>query len=72
MLVSRGQADAAITLLDDLLKRQPSYESAYVTLAKIHFSVGHSKEAVAVLERLLQRNPGHPIATELLRQWKGN
>jgi hypothetical protein len=25
-----------------------------------------------VLERLLQRNPTHPIAVELLRQWKRN
>ena len=41
-----------------------------MTLAKIHFSAGRSREGIAVLERLLQRNPTHPVALELLRQWK--
>ena len=41
-----------------------------MTLAKIYFSLGRSKEAVGVLERLLQRNPTHAVALELLRQWK--
>ena len=47
-----------------------AYEPAYVTLAKIHLSAGRSKEGVAALERLLQRNPNHAVAIELLRQWK--
>ena len=42
-----------------------------MTLAKIHFSAGRSKEGIAVLEQLLRRNPTHPVALELLRQWKG-
>jgi hypothetical protein len=49
----------------------PKYEAAYVTLAKIHLSAGRSKEGIAVLERLLQVNPNHAGALELLRQWKG-
>ena len=71
VLVARGQTDAAVTLLQQLLQRTPEYEAAYVTLAKIYFSANHPKEAVAVLERLLQRNPNDPVAGELLRQWKG-
>jgi Tfp pilus assembly protein PilF len=70
VLVSRGQADAAVSLLDEFLKRTPAYESAYVTLAKIHQSVGRQKEAVAVLERLLKLNPKNAVALELLGQWK--
>jgi predicted Zn-dependent protease len=54
-----------------VLKRTPEYEAAYVTLAKIYFSIGRTKEGVAVLEKLLQRNPRHAVALELLRQWKG-
>ena len=38
VLVSKGQADAAITLLEDTLKKTPAYESGYLTLARIHFS----------------------------------
>jgi Flp pilus assembly protein TadD/peroxiredoxin len=71
VLVSRRQADAAIAILEDVLKRSPQYENGYVTLAKIQYSVGRSREAVGVLERLLQRNPQHPVAVDLLRQWKG-
>ena len=46
-------------------------QDAYVTLAKIHFSAGRSREGVQALERLLQRNPKHDAALELLKQWKG-
>ena len=42
-----------------------------MTLAKILFSAGRSAEGIAVLERLLQRNPKHAVAVELLRQMKG-
>ena len=70
VLVSQGQTDAAVSLLEGVLKQSPEYEAAYVTLAKIYFSAGRTKEGIAVLERLLQRNPKNPIALELLRQWK--
>ena len=70
MLVAKGQTDAAVGLLRGVLKRTPQYEAAYVTLAKIHFSAGRTKEGIAVLERLLQRNPKNEIALELLRQLK--
>jgi Tfp pilus assembly protein PilF len=70
VLVARGQADAAIRLLEEFLAQSPQFESAYVTLAKIHFSAGRPREATGVLERLLQRNPTHPVALELLREWK--
>ena len=40
VLVAEGQADAAVALLEDTLKRTPEYESGYVTLARIHFSLG--------------------------------
>ena len=61
MLVARGQADAAVELLEDLLKQTPAFETAYVTLAKIHFSAGQTaRRPSRSLERLLQRNPDAP------------
>jgi Tfp pilus assembly protein PilF len=71
VFVSRGQADAAVGLLQGVLKRTPEYEAAYVTLAKIHFSAGRSTKGIAVFEQLLQTNPRHAVALELLRLWKG-
>jgi hypothetical protein len=41
-----------------------------VTLAKIYFSADRLKDGIAVLERLLKRNPNHVVAEELLRQLK--
>ena len=46
-------------LLEGFLARDPAFENAYVTLAKIHLSRGDGTK-VAVLERLLQRNPDPP------------
>jgi Tfp pilus assembly protein PilF len=71
VLAAKGQQAAAIALLEDLLRETPQYEPAYVTLAKIYFSAGRSKQAIGVLERLLQRNPKHPVALELLQEWRG-
>jgi len=71
VLVSRGQSDAAVSLLEGVLKQTPAYEAAYVTLSKLLFSRGRSAEALSVLERLLQRNPKHPVALELIREFKG-
>ena len=70
VLVSKGQTDEAVRLLDGFLKKAPQYQDAYVTLAKIHFSVGQSQEGIRVLERLLQRNPTHQVALQLLKEWK--
>jgi Flp pilus assembly protein TadD/peroxiredoxin len=70
VLVARGQADEAVRLLDAFTEKASEFEGTYVTLAKIHLSAGRSREGLAVLERLLQRNPTHPVALELVRQWK--
>jgi predicted Zn-dependent protease len=70
VLVTRGQADAAVHLIEGFLAATPEYEGAYVTLAKIHLAVGRTPEGIGALERLLQRNPGHPVALELLREWR--
>jgi Flp pilus assembly protein TadD len=69
-LVARDHTDAAIQLLEGLLKKVPQFENGYVTLAKIYFKVDRSREGISVLERLLQRNPTHPVALELIRQFK--
>ncbi len=70
VLVSKGQVDAAVRLLEGFLEKTPQVEDTYITLAKIHFSAGRSLEGIRVLERLLQRNPTHPVALQLLKQWK--
>ena len=70
VLVSKGQADAAVSLLEDVLTERRRYQAAYITLAKIHFNAGRTKEGIAALERLLQRNPKNETALELLRQQK--
>lgn len=70
VLVARGQTDEAVRLLEGFLGKTPQFESAYITLAKIHFKADRSRAGIAVLEGLLQRNPTHPVALELLKEWK--
>jgi pentatricopeptide repeat protein len=40
----------------------------YVTLARIYLKAGQRREGIQVLERLLQRNPNHPLGLQLLQQ----
>ena len=68
--MARGRADEATRLLEGFIEKTPEFEGAYVTLAKIHLSADRTREGLAVLERLLQRNPTNPVALELVRQWK--
>jgi hypothetical protein len=40
-----------------------------VTLAKIHLSAGQTTEGLRAVQRLLQRNPTHPLGMALLREY---
>ena len=55
-------------LLEGFLETRPEYESTYITLAKVYLATGQRTEGLQVLERLLQRNPTHPLALEIVRQ----
>jgi uncharacterized protein HemY len=55
-------------VLERLKKENPAFEATYLTLARIHLSLGKRREAAAALEQLLQRNPTHPQALELMRE----
>ena len=70
MLVARGQPAEAIRLLEGLIEQAPQYDGGYVTLAKIHLSAGRIPEGLAVLERLLQRHPTHPVGRSLVREYR--
>jgi Flp pilus assembly protein TadD/peroxiredoxin len=70
VLVAQGKASEAIRLLEGFLEKAPQVEDTYVTLAKIYLSTDQVAEGLGVLERLLQKNPTHPVARELVRQWK--
>ncbi|HEY8549077.1 MAG TPA: FG-GAP-like repeat-containing protein [Vicinamibacterales bacterium] len=69
-LVAKGQAAEAVRLLEEFVQHVPEFENAYLTLARIHLSSGRTTEGIGALERLLARNPEHPVARELLRQFR--
>ncbi len=69
-LVARGAVDEALRLLESQLAKAPDYEGTYVTLAKLHLSAGRTADGLRVLERLLQRNPAHPLAQQLVREYR--
>ena len=68
VLAARGEAEAAIAVLQRALEENPAFEMTYVTLARIHLRAGRQREGIQVLERLLQRNPSHALGLEVLRQ----
>jgi predicted Zn-dependent protease len=57
-----------VALLERLLRDNPAFEPAYVTLCRLYAASGQQRQAVQVLERLLQRNPTHPQGLQLLKQ----
>src|SRR5205823_6194411 len=75
-LLLTGHDDEARGLYDKALALQPDFPEALQNLGLLSgrsgdmVRAGRTSEAVAVLERLLQRNPRHAVALELLRQWK--
>ena len=70
VLVARGEPDVAVGLLRAFLERSPGDEGTYVTLAKIYLGTDRRREGLKVVEQLLQRNPTHPVALELARQFR--
>jgi Tfp pilus assembly protein PilF len=69
VLAARGKRDDAIALLRAFVAAHPEQEASYVALAKLYLSAGDRGAGVQVLERLLQRNPRHAEARELLRRF---
>jgi len=55
-------------VLQRLIDATPEFEPAYVTLARIYLQEGRRRDAVQVLELLLQRNPKNPAALETLQK----
>jgi predicted Zn-dependent protease len=55
-------------VLQKTLAENPAFEMTYVTLARIYLRTGRRREAIHVLEKLLQRNPTHALGLEVLRQ----
>jgi len=68
---ARGNGASATAVLEALLKENPAFEPAYVALCRLYVAAGQQRQAVQVLERLLQRNPTHPQGLQLLKQLQG-
>ena len=68
VLSARGEMEKAIAVLQRLLGENAEFEMAYVALSKIYLEAGRRQDGVQVLERLLQRNPTHPIGLQMLRE----
>jgi Flp pilus assembly protein TadD/peroxiredoxin len=70
VLVARGQTEPAVRLLQGFLETTPAFEGTYITLSKIYLTTDRRQEGLQVLERLLQRNPTHSLALEILHQFR--
>ncbi len=50
------------------IEQAPDFDTFYMNLARIHVELGEYPSAREVLQRLLQRKPGHEAATKALAQ----
>ena len=57
-------------LLLGVLETNPASESTYITLARVYLAADRRNEGLAIVDRLLQRNPNHPLALEIARQFR--
>jgi predicted Zn-dependent protease len=72
MVLSAGErVPEAVKLLQTSIQDDPAFENSYLTLCKIYLGAGRGRDAVQVLERLLQKNPKNPVALDILRQIQG-
>jgi len=67
-LLESGYFPKAIELLKDVVKEYPEYWSAYNNLALAYFYLGKVETAEAILEDVLERNPGnlHALCNKLV------
>ena len=70
VLASRGDTEEAVRLLRGFLDANPDSENSYLMLAKIFLATNRRDEGLAVLDRLLKKNPNHAAARELARQFR--
>ena len=67
----KGQTDAAVHSSRDSSKRHRSTRTRTSRWPRFISAPADPERESQVLERLLQRNPKHDAALELLSQWKG-
>ena len=61
-LVHRGRSEEALDVLDELVKRQPNYISAYLHRAGLYSSLGEMEQARAAVAEVLRINPRYRVA----------
>jgi hypothetical protein len=50
------------------IARAPSFDQAYLNLARLDIQLGHRADARAVLRHLLTEIPNHPLAKKYLEE----
>jgi adenylate cyclase len=61
-LVQQGRSQEALDVLDELVRRQPNYISAYLHRAGLYVALGNMEEARAAVAQLLRINPQYRVA----------
>ncbi len=68
VLAQQGETVTGIRHLLPVLKRRPDFDKAYLVLAVLYRKNGEKEKAVAVLGRLLDRDPDHVQARSALEK----
>lgn len=69
LLLSAGEKDEALQLLENMVQRQPDDVMLRKNLAQTHEQRGDLAKAIAHLEKVIQRAGGDPETYQTLGQW---
>jgi tetratricopeptide (TPR) repeat protein len=68
LYIRTGKLSEAEAVLEECVRAAPSFDVAYLNLAKAYVATGRREEAQGILRQLLEVHPGHPGALQALQE----
>ncbi len=67
VLLAKGEVESAIYIVEEAAERVNNRNDYLIALAQTYQNAGQGEEALKALHLLLEREPQHPVATELIK-----
>ena len=70
--MAENNLDEAKRIYEEVLKIEPEFNSALFNLAIVNFIAGEKEHAIAILERLISKNPDDANAKDMLGKMRAS
>ena len=67
VLLAKGEVESAIRVVEEAGERMNNRNDYLIVLAQTYQDAGQDEQALKALHLLLEREPQHPVATELIK-----